>query len=66
MTTDPMHPQDRLLFAEALIAFAGDARDLTVRQQRAWELADQLLTDADIPKEALVMQVDEEWSGPLD
>ena len=59
-----MHPQDRLLFAEALIAFAGDARDRTLRQQRAWDLANELLADADIPKEALLTQVDEEWSGP--
>ena len=59
-----MHPQDELLLAEALIAFAGDARDLSPRQHRAWELADQLLAEANISHEALVIQIDDEWSGP--
>lgn len=57
-----MHPQDRLLLTEALITFAGDARYLTTREQRAWTLADGLLETADISLEALLTQIDEEWS----
>ena len=60
----PVHPQDRLLIAEALIAFAGDARDQTPRERRARELADALLDEAGIPHGALVTQVDEGWLGP--
>ena len=59
-----MHPQDRLLIAEALVAFAGDARIAQNRELRAWELAERLLADTGIPQEALVSQVDRNWSGP--
>ena len=59
-----MHSQDCLLVAEALITFAGDARDQTPRERRAWDLADALLDEAGIPHEALVTQIDEKWSGP--
>ncbi|RJT08035.1 hypothetical protein D3261_01485 [Halococcus sp. IIIV-5B] len=59
-----MHLQDRLLIAEALVAFAGDARTLSPRERRAWDLADGLLAETDVPHEALATQIDEEWSGP--
>ena len=39
-----MHLQDRLLLAEALIAFAGDARNLSPRERRAWELVNEMLS----------------------
>ena len=61
-----MHPQDCLLVAEALIAFAGDARSETSRERRAWELADALLEENGVEREALVTQIDEMWSGPND
>lgn len=59
-----MHSQDQLLVAESLIAFAGNARELSPRERRAWELAKQLLSEMDITEEVLVAQIDEEWSGP--
>ena len=58
-----MHPQDCLIVAEALIAFAGDARSETPRERRAWELADTLLAEYGIEREALVTQIDEGWLG---
>ena len=59
-----MHPQDQLLVAESLIAFTGTARELSPRERRAWEIAEQLLSEMDITEEVLVTQIDEEWSGP--
>lgn len=60
-----MHPQDRLLLAEALVAYAGTGEaDETPRQRRAWDLAADLLAVEGLGFDALTAQVDAKWSGP--
>ena len=59
-----MHHQDKLLIIEALVAYGGDARSLRPREQRAWELAERMLDGEDLSTDALVSDIDEEWSGP--
>lgn len=50
--------------AEAFVRYAGDHRDITAREERAWELAEGLVATQGLSMEALVSQIDEEWSGP--
>ena len=59
-----MHRQDKLLIIEALVAYGGDARTLTPREQRAWELAEAMLDSDGLSRDALVSDIDEKWSGP--
>ena len=59
-----MHPQDELLIAESLVAYAGDHRDITAREARAWNLAEEIVSSQGLSMDALVSQIDEEWSGP--
>ena len=59
-----MHRQDKLLIIEALIAYGGDARTLRPREQRAWDLAEAMLDGEGLSPDALVSDIDEEWSGP--
>jgi hypothetical protein len=59
-----MHYQDKLLIIEALVAYGGDARALNPRERRAWELAESMLDGDDLSADALVSDVDTEWSGP--
>ena len=59
-----MHPQDELLIAESLVAYAGDYRDITARETRAWNLAEKIVSSQGLSMDALVSQIDEEWSGP--
>ena len=59
-----MHRQDKLLIIEALVAYGGDARTLRPREQRAWDLAEAMLDSDGLSPDALVSDVDEEWSGP--
>jgi hypothetical protein len=59
-----MHHQDKLLIIEALIAYGEDARDLTPRERRAWDLADGLLASQDLSPDALVSEIDDCWAGP--
>ena len=59
-----MHRQDKLLIIEALVAYGGDARILSPREQRAWELAEAMLDSDDLSPGALISDVDEGWSGP--
>ena len=61
-----MHRQDKLLIIEALVAYGGDARDLRPREHRAWELAERMMDGDGISRDALVRDVDEEWSGPAE
>ena len=56
-----MHPQDRLLIAEALVRFAGDPRDLDAREERAWELAEVITTDEGLAFTEFVFQIDDDW-----
>lgn len=59
-----MHRQDKLLIIEALVAYGGDARTFRPREQRAWELAEGMLDGDGLSPDALVSDIDEEWSGP--
>ena len=59
-----MHRQDKLLIIEALVAYGGDARTLRPREQRAWDLAEVMLDSDGFSSDALVSQIDEDWSGP--
>ena len=56
-----MHPQDRLLIAEALVRFAGDPRDLDAREERAWELAEAIITEEGLSFGEFVFQIDDAW-----
>lgn len=58
-----MHPQDRLLIAEALVQFAG-GDDLAPRERRAWELAEAIVAEEGLPMDGFVQQIDSDWSGP--
>jgi len=59
-----MHPQDRLLIAEALVQFAGPPGDLTPRERRAWELAEAIVAEERLSMDGFVQQIDSDWSGP--
>lgn len=59
-----MHTQDKLLIIEALIAYGGDARTLTPRECRAWDLANGMLASQGLSPNALVDQIDDRWTGP--
>jgi len=59
-----MHPQDRLLIAEALVQFAGPSGDLAPRERRAWELAETIVAEEGLPMDGFVQQIDSDWSGP--
>ena len=56
-----MHPQDRLLIAEALVRFAGDPRNLDAREERAWELAEAIITKEGLSFDEFVFQIDDAW-----
>lgn len=56
-----MHPQERLLIAEALVRFAGDPRDLDGREERAWELAEAITADEGLVFTEFVFQIDDGW-----
>lgn len=56
-----MHPQDRLLIAEALVYFAGDPRDLDAREERAWELAEAIISEEGLVFAEFVFQIDDGW-----
>lgn len=58
-----MHPQDRLLVAEALVQFAGNPNDLSPRERRAWQLAEEITADQILPMNELVRQIDPDWRG---
>lgn len=60
-----MHPQDRLLVAEALVRFAGDPRDLDAREERAWELAEVITADEGLALSEFVFQIDDDWQEPV-
>ena len=60
-----MHPQDRLLVAEALVRFAGDPRDLDAREERAWELAEAITADEGLALTEFVFQIDDDWQEPV-
>ena len=60
-----MHRQDQLLITEALVAYGGDARNLSPREQRAWELAEAMLDSDELSPDALISDIDEEWLGPV-
>ena len=60
-----MHPQDRLLVAEALVRFAGDPRDLDAREERAWELAEAITADEGPAFTEFVFQIDDDWQEPV-
>jgi hypothetical protein len=60
-----MHPQDRLLVAEALVRFAGDSRDLDAREERAWELAEAITADEGLALTEFVFQIDDDWQEPV-
>ena len=60
-----MHPQDRLLVAEALVRFAGDPRDLNAREERAWELAETITADEGLALTEFVFQIDDDWQEPV-
>jgi hypothetical protein len=61
-----MHPQDRLLIAEALVRFAGDPRDLDAREERAWELAEAITAEEGLSFGEFVFQIDDAWQGPVE
>ena len=58
---DDWHPQDWLLVAEALTAYAGGPRALDEREARAWELVDDIANEQDLPVTELIEQVDDDW-----
>ena len=61
-----MHPQDRLIIAEALVRFAGDARDLDAREKRAWELAEAITAEEGLALTEFVFQIDDAWQAPVE
>jgi hypothetical protein len=61
-----MHPQDRLLIAEALVRFAGDPRDLSAREERAWELAEAITAEEGLSFDEFVFQIDDTWQAPVE
>ena len=61
-----MHPQDRLLIAEALVRFAGDPRDLDAREERAWELAEAITAEEELSFGEFLFQIDDAWQGPVE
>ena len=61
-----MHPQDRLIIAEALVRFAGDPRDLDAREERAWELAEMITAEEGLTLTEFVFQIDDTWQAPVE
>ena len=61
-----MHPQDRLLIAEALVRFAGDPREPDTREERAWELAEAITAEEGLSFDEFVFQIDDGWQIPVE
>jgi len=60
-----LHPQDWLLVAEALIAWAGNPREIyDPREERAYELAEAIAAEEGLAPSEALQQVDDDWSGP--
>jgi hypothetical protein len=58
------HPQDRLIVVQALVHWAGNPNQLTSeREERAWELVEEIADDMGLPASELLRQVDDDWSG---
>jgi hypothetical protein len=66
MQTQPLtiqHPQDALIVIDALLEWASHGPQ-TPRKSRAFDLVELLMSNADLPDETGVDQVDFNWSGP--
>lgn len=51
-----LHPQDWIIVIEALAHWAGPPDDLTPRQERAYELIEEIAAEQGLPAHELVLQ----------
>lgn len=59
---DDFHPQDSLLIAEALLNWAGQqSTQMTPRRERAWHLAEKLVTEQGLDMKSFYGQVDHDY-----
>ncbi|UWG49254.1 hypothetical protein AArcCO_4079 (plasmid) [Halalkaliarchaeum sp. AArc-CO] len=58
------HAQDWAIVVEALAQWAGSPKATTDREERAWELIETISADHQIAASELLLQVDDDWSGP--
>jgi hypothetical protein len=60
----PDHPQDWLLVLEALVEFAGNPRTLSSREERAYELIEEIAAEQGLAPSDCILQIDDDWQGP--
>lgn len=62
MPTQDLHAQDAAIIIESLTVFAGNPNEIeTPREERAWELVDEIAEEQHMPPSELVRQIDSSW-----